>query len=304
MTATVVDEGATPWEAGRFDGRSGPPRLLFGRTFEDPGIEAALFPDGGTVLCIASAGDTARSLAAAGRSVIAVDLNPAQVDEVRRRIEGQPPRAGAADRLLSIGRGALAPLGWRRARLERFCQLTEPAEQVTAWHRLASRPVRAATAAALSPWILRVAYGAPFASLVPPAFGAGLLDRIGARTADAPNRENPWLGHLLTGVWRGPDPREGSDRIDLRCGDVAAVLEHLPPGSLDGVSLSNVLDGPGPAYASRLLAAASRAARADAPIVVRSFLETPDAGGRALAARDRSLIWGSIVVHRARGDRP
>jgi hypothetical protein len=303
MTA-AAERATTPWGAGRFDARPGPARLLFGRTFEDPAIEQDLFPGSGTVLCIASAGDTARALAAPGRSVTAVDVNPAQLAEVRRRLAGHAPRAGAADHLLALGRAALVPLGWRPARLERFCRLRDPAEQAAQWRRLASPAVRAAVRAALSPAVLRLAYGAPFAHLAPAGFGATMLDRIGARVTTSPNAENPWLARLLTGAWTRPDPPAGAaGRIDLRAGDVATVLEGLPPGALDGISLSNVLDGPGPAYAARLLAAAHRAGRPGAPIIVRSLLvdDDRDPGARRLAERDRSLLWGAITVHRAGG---
>ncbi len=299
MTATRTDRITTPWDTGRFDGRSGPPRLLFGRTFEDPAIELGLFAPGGTVLCIASAGDTARALAAARHDVIAVDINPAQIDEVRRRLEGRAPRAGAADRLLALGRGALRPLGWRRARLDRFCQLDDPRTQAIEWARLTSPLVRVAVRAAVSPGVLRLAYGESFARLVPPRFGDALVDRVGRHVAISSNRDNPWLALLLTGVWSTPDPVDGADRIELRDGDVAQILEALPANSLDGISVSNVLDGPGSAYADRLLAAARRAGRPDAPIIVRSFLEPSDPSAVRLASRDRSLLWGGITVHRA-----
>ncbi len=299
MTFTDAEPVTTPWAAGRLDGRQAPPRLLFGRTFEDPDIEGGLFPSDGTVLCIASAGDTARALAATGRRVIAVDINPAQIDEVRRRLGGQPARPGAADHLLVIGRTALTPVGWRPARLERFCRLDDPVEQVAEWRRLTTPFVRAATRTALSPKVLRLAFGEQFARVAPTGFGEALLDRIGSRLAWAPNCDNPWLSQLLTGRWTGPDPTAGSNRIDLRCGDVAAALDAMPCASLAGISLSNVLDGPGPDYADRLLSAARRAARPGAPIVVRSFLVPTDPAARALADADRSLLWGGITVHRA-----
>jgi S-adenosylmethionine:diacylglycerol 3-amino-3-carboxypropyl transferase len=54
----------TPWrDAG----------LMFGRMFEDWSVEARLFPPGGRVFCIASAGCTAIALAARGHDVTAVD---------------------------------------------------------------------------------------------------------------------------------------------------------------------------------------------------------------------------------------
>ena len=54
---------ATAWEAGRLDAGRGPPRVLFGRMYEDPEIEHAAFAPGGRVFCIASAGCTAMRLA-------------------------------------------------------------------------------------------------------------------------------------------------------------------------------------------------------------------------------------------------
>ncbi|MCZ0990969.1 hypothetical protein O1M54_45075 [Streptomyces diastatochromogenes] len=57
----------TPWARGRLLGGFGGPGLLFGRMYEDWGVELAVFPPpGARVLCIASAGDTAAALAAAG----------------------------------------------------------------------------------------------------------------------------------------------------------------------------------------------------------------------------------------------
>jgi hypothetical protein len=298
VNTVLADPGTTPWDAGRFDGRSGPPRLLFGRMYEDPAIEDALFPPSGRVLCIASAGDTARALAASGRTVLAVDINPAQVEEVARRLAGRPSRVGSADQLLAVGRAALRPLGWGPERLERFCTLDDPREQALEWRRLTSALVRAAVRAALSPRVLRVVYGPAFARVAPLRFGEQLLDRIGTRIARAPNCDNPWLSQLLTGTWTRPDPAQGTDGVELRCGDVAMVLEELPAHSIDGISLSNVLDGPGAAYAERLLAAARRVARPGAAVIVRSFLPSPEPDAWRLADRDRSLLWGGITVHR------
>ena len=46
----------TPWEAGRFDARGGPKKILFGRMYEDTAVEEAAFVPGGRIFCIASAG--------------------------------------------------------------------------------------------------------------------------------------------------------------------------------------------------------------------------------------------------------
>ena len=49
----------TAWEAGRLGSSGGPSRLLFGRMYEDAGIERAAFEGKSRVFCIASAGSTA-----------------------------------------------------------------------------------------------------------------------------------------------------------------------------------------------------------------------------------------------------
>ncbi len=167
------------------------------------------------------------------------------------------------------------------------------------WRRLTPPLVRASLRTTLAPKVLRVAYGESFSRLAPPRFGELLLDRIGRRIADGPNRANPWLSSLLTGTWTGDDPHHASDAIDLRCGDVVDVLDDQAESSLDGISLSNIVDGPGTAFTDRLLSAARRAARPGAPIVVRTFLEAESHEARRLADLDRSLLWGGITVHRA-----
>lgn len=53
--------------------------LLFGFMHEDPALEVALLPPGGTAACVLSAGDVAFAMARAGASrVVAADVNPAQ----------------------------------------------------------------------------------------------------------------------------------------------------------------------------------------------------------------------------------
>jgi S-adenosylmethionine:diacylglycerol 3-amino-3-carboxypropyl transferase len=79
----------TAWEAGRLDAGRGPPRVLFGRMYEDPAIERAAFAPGGRVFCIASAGCTAMHLSPR-HDVVAVDINPVQLAYAKSRIEGAP----------------------------------------------------------------------------------------------------------------------------------------------------------------------------------------------------------------------
>src|SRR2546427_6895773 len=96
----------TPWhDAG----------LMFSRMFEDWSLEARLFPPGGRVFSIASAGCTAIALAARGHEVTAVDLNPAQVAFVRARLQGGASADGSVDRRMARGRRALRLVGWTNA---------------------------------------------------------------------------------------------------------------------------------------------------------------------------------------------
>ncbi|WP_354644728.1 DUF3419 family protein [Kitasatospora camelliae] len=105
-TRTGAHRTGTPWSEGRLlAGPAGRPRILFGRMYEDPAVELAAFPPGSRVLCIASAGDTAAALAAAGHEVTALDLNPAQLAYARARLEGgAPARTGTAERLTGATR--------------------------------------------------------------------------------------------------------------------------------------------------------------------------------------------------------
>ncbi|TMB98159.1 MAG: DUF3419 family protein [Chloroflexi bacterium] len=121
-----MDRGVaiTAWSAGRLTG-SGAPRLLFGRMYEDPDVEVRSLPNG-RVLAIASAGDVAFALAASGREVVAVDVNPAQVEYVRARMAGAPARTGRADRYLALAGRALPAMGLTRRRLEHFFEIDDP----------------------------------------------------------------------------------------------------------------------------------------------------------------------------------
>ncbi|MBY8886753.1 BtaA family protein [Streptomyces sp. PTM05] len=306
----------TPWSHGRIlAGRSGSPRLLFGRMYEDPGIELAVFPAApARVLCVASAGDTAAALAHAGYEVTAVDVNPRQLDYARARVvDGAPARTGTAERLTAVGRHVTAGLlpAWQPTALRAFLRLDDPARQLRWWHeRIDGAGLRLLTASALRPAGPLTALLRPgFRGVAPPRFDAVLRARTARVVASCPNTANPLLRLLLLG--EAPDPVPVSGIRFVRA-DVAEHLESVPAGSYDAVTLSNVLDGPGRAYARRLRAAVERAVRPGGVAVLRSVREDrveqgdptswrSDQDGRHLrgaspSPQERCPLWGTVRV--------
>jgi hypothetical protein len=274
---------STPWQRGRLDARRGKPRLLFGQMYEDWDIEAEVLPPSGRVFCIASAGSTSIALAARGLAVTAVDINPAQVDYVRARLEGAAPRAGMADWFFAAGRRFLPLMGLRRPRIRQFLELSDPSEQVRFWRaHLDTARFKAALALAINPLALRTIYSSTFVRVLPTRF----------------DRTNPYAWRFFLGT-DPPDysaPALAADRIELVCADAAAYLESCPPASFVGFSLSNILDGTEPAYGERLMAAVRRSAQAGAVVVLRSLMEPPPGESTEWAARDRSMLWGRLTV--------
>lgn len=112
----------TPWAAGRMRG-AGDARLLFGTMYEDAAIEDEAFTDRSSVFAIAAAGDTALRLAGTDRHVTAVDVNGAQVEYVRDRLQGAPrirvmsppggvPAGPAPSRNRALTCAFAVPRGW------------------------------------------------------------------------------------------------------------------------------------------------------------------------------------------------
>ena len=294
----TAEPATTPWRQGRLDGLARPAQLEFGRMYEDPAIEIAALERAAHVLAVASAGDVAMALARRGHRVTAVDVNPAQVAYVRGRLGGARARPGGADRLLGAGRAVLRVAGWRPALLDAFCRLEDPAAQLAFWRaELATPLVRRLLAVALCPGALRLGYGRAFVLAAPRDLRAALLARVEAGVGRHPNRFNPWAHLLFRGRWpldAPAPPRPGLVR--LVAGELADHLESVPPGTYQGFALSNVLDGPGPAYRERLRRAVLAAAAPGAPVVLRTLGEPASTAEGDRAVLDRSLIWGGITV--------
>ncbi|HET6385335.1 MAG TPA: DUF3419 domain-containing protein [Armatimonadota bacterium] len=289
----------SPWRRGRLDRGAGAPELLFGRMHEDWTIEAAVAPPGGRIFCIASAGCTAMALSGLGFEVTAVDLNPVQVEYVRGRLAGAPQREGTAERMIGLARRAARLVGWSEIALRTFLMMEDLGEQIQFWKRRLDRPLfRLGMSLAFRPAALRLFYDPPLTRILPRRFGTVFHSRLDRGFSIHPNRMNPyawrtWLGCGPPG-WDAPPARP--EAITLACADAAEYLENEAPGSFDAFSLSNILDGPDEEYGRRLFAAVRHAAAPGAIMVLRSFREPVNRPDAAWAARDRSMLWGSVRV--------
>ena len=285
----------TAWRGGRIDRRAGGPELLFGQMYEDSAVELDAFGPGGRIFCIASAGCTSFDLAARGDVVTAVDINPAQIAYVRRRLAGRAMERGRIDRRFDLLRRVAPAVGWTRATLQRFCDLGGTGEQLEFWHRrLDTRRLRFALAAGFRPWLLRRAYDVPFVDVLPARFDRILRRRLERGFGRHPNAGNPFASALLLGR-----PREATPApLALETADAIDFLEACAPGSFDGFTLSNILDGADREYGPRLLEAVRRAAAPGAVVILRSLREPTDDEEARYAVLDRALIWGSIRIER------
>ncbi|HET7855322.1 MAG TPA: DUF3419 family protein [Gaiellaceae bacterium] len=292
----MTGEAGSAWARGPFRGVGSDPQLLFGRMWEDAEIEAQVFPPGSRVFCIASAGCTALELARRGCVVTAVDVNPAQIAYVRRRLAGGRPEQGHADRLLAHARRLLPLAGWRRSELVRFCELDDPAEQARRWDaKLDSRRFRAGLASLLNRVSLRAVYVPAFVDALPSGFHDVVRCRLRRTFATHPNRGNPFARRLLLGH-DDREPAEPGLELALARADAAEFLEAAAPESFDCFSLSNVLDGAAPGYETRLFQAMQRAGAPGFRYVLRSLREPADDAEASWAKRDRSLLWGRLRV--------
>jgi S-adenosylmethionine:diacylglycerol 3-amino-3-carboxypropyl transferase len=294
-----MSTAATIWERGRLDARVGPRQVLFGRMYEDASVELEAFRSGGRVMCIASAGCTAMKLAP-HHEVVAVDINPVQLNYAARRFNGEPGCRGRAERITDSMRffGPLA--GWRQAPVRAFLELDDPHEQMEFWEReLNTWRFRTAVDGLLSVTALRWAYAPRFLNFLPNRLGTVMRGRMERCFARHPNRSNPYARCLLLGTLSSEPPPLQAKDIRLVHADAAVFLENAPPASFDGFTLSNILDGADDAYRQRLFAAIKRAAAPGATTVLRSFGDEDANSPANHAADDRAILWGSVLVRPA-----
>lgn len=293
----------TPWSKGKLTRLGGSPRILFGHSYEDAAIEVEEFGEPGRVCVIAAAGETAAICAAAGHEVTAVDINAVQLDYARSRLAGAPARTGVAERGMHVARTALSAVvpGWRRSQLRPALAQCDGEQALEFWRtRLNAGPFRGLLTAVLRPTSLVVRTMQPeFARFLPRQFDQIILDRLEAGLARHGMADNRFAWRLLGGLehpgWQLP--RSGADRITWSQTDVLELLESVPAGHYDGISLSNVLDGASFAYGRRLRHAAARAIRPGGAVVLRSFAP-PSGTGPGRALDDAAMLWGSVTVTR------
>src|SRR5260370_13456125 len=231
--------------------------------YEDHSVEVEIFgaelKQG--IFCIACAGCTGIAVAAAGESVTAVDINPTQISYVRSRLEGGDIEEGAADRLLARGRKLLWLLGWRNLLLRQFLAMEDLQEQSAFWQsRLDTARWRVTVDRLLHPWLLQTVYRAPFVRVLPPNFGSRIRARMERCWKAHPNRSNPYGLRLLLVTYAETSVKTVNfqNPVDLVSSYAASLLQSCAPGTFDGFSLSNILDGAPAGYRNRLLTSVSK----------------------------------------------
>src|SRR5208283_3654720 len=245
---------------------------------------------------IASAGCTAMKLAP-GREVVAVDINPVQLEYASRRFSGDRGGRGVAEHVMAFARAFWPAMGWSPLRLRMFLELDDPTAQIDYWRRyLDTWRLRAALNGFFSIALLRAVYASPLLDFLPTHLGAVMRTRMERCFARHCNHSNPYARALMLGEFSDePSPPEAK-AIRLVEADAADFLERAPAASFDGFALSNILDGANSAYKERLVAAVKRAAAPDAVVVLRSFREPPVALATNRAAEDRAMLWGIVDV--------
>jgi hypothetical protein len=294
MLQLMPEKVSTPWRGGPFRAQCN--GVIFGQMYEDSRIELRAFKSQSRVFCIASAGCTARALAAAGHHVTAVDINPLQLSYASSRAAGAPPQKGRADQMMALGRWLAGVAGWTRTRLKAFLNLSNTAQQLACWDAEFDTAIpRALIDTFLAPQFLRLCYADRFIDAVPKNFGSRLRQRLRQGWAHHSNRSNPYAASLLLGA-PPVDPGTPSSPIHFICADAAEFLESCPGSQFDAFTLSNIGDGADQSYLRRLRSAMSHAAAPGAIVVSRSFSDPKSGTGPNLADEDRSLLWGVVEV--------
>jgi S-adenosylmethionine:diacylglycerol 3-amino-3-carboxypropyl transferase len=142
-------------------------------------------------------------------------------------------------------------------------------------------------------------YAPRLLGFLPDRLGSVMRARMERCFERHPNRENPYARSLLLGELSEATPLPRASHVELVHADAAGFLENATPGSFDGFTLSNILDGADDTYRQRLFAAIQRAAAPGAITVLRSFGNADADSPSNRAADDRSMLWGSVLVRPA-----
>ena len=214
------------------------------------------------------------------------------------RVRPAAPRSeaierGRIDRRFDQMRQIAPALGWTRATLERFCDLDETDEQLEFWRRRRHPPAAARACGRLQPKAAS-AHLRPAVRRRPPcSIRSHPPPQARARIRSSPERRKP----VRIGAAARPHEDTTPAPLAVESADAIDFLEACAPGSFDGITLSNILDGADRDYSARLFDAVRRAAAPGAVMIAR----LPRAHRRRRArwaARDQALFWGSIRVER------
>ncbi len=297
-------------------------RPKFAIVREDPRTEAALLDDVRNVLLVASAGDTALTLAAQHPElrITAFDFNPRQIDLVRRKISARTDATelarlsqdGEFEGLFRVLRHFLLEFVVSGQELEAYFAATT-ADDAQDWlHRVFEEPYwSTAFELTFADRFLNTMFG-PAATQHAPAGSYGPYFRRvfeqGLRRADGPS--NPFLQHILLGrylpgcepAWYGPAAAPQLTFVHGSLTDVPNLATY------DLVSLSNCLDWADDATARAWGDALSNGARQGCTLLLRQLNNTRDlrgffpgfafdtGRGDALLREDRSLFYNRIEV--------
>lgn len=248
----------------------------FGIVREDPQWEHAFFPREGTLLCIASAGDTALSLALSRpeQAVVVVDINPDQLALVERKrqalglgVEEQKAKfhVGESAEALDTGGAFEALFATFASFVHRFVFPLAEVERAMEVARDEDKPLREVMdldATLFSSPYWTVAFELAFSdSLLHamfttaatqhardpyPVYFQALIER-GLRRDDAAT--NPWLHHLFFGryldvpeCWPPLFRNRERETCPTLTSHAGTLLDAPDLAAVIGVSLSNIFD--------------------------------------------------------------
>jgi S-adenosylmethionine:diacylglycerol 3-amino-3-carboxypropyl transferase len=292
-----VKKGNTAWKRGRLDAIRGKKQLLFGRMYEDASIELNAFKQRGRIMCIASAGCTAMKLAPHHNEIIAVDINPKQIAYAQRRFNGEIGYKGRTELIMGFIRLFSPLIGWWKSNVKEFVELDSPGEQMYYWNRhLNTRRFRNLFDLVFSKKVLGRFYSSDLLNVLPNKFGEVMRYRMERCFSRHSNKKNPYVRMLLLGEFNTDLAPPEAQQIKLIHSDALYFLENVTPGSFNGFTLSNILDGADDIYQQELIAAVKRVAAPGAMMVLRSFSDIMPNSKDNRAGEDRSMLWGSVLV--------